>query len=67
MPTRRLLLCLWGKMIFQQLLKTLEDRGLQPTNALGEQFDPNFHEAVRMNSDSDGELVVTSELLRVLI
>ena len=52
------------KMIFQQLLKTLEDHGLKPINALGEQFDPNFHEAVRMNSDSDGELVVTSELLK---
>ncbi len=35
------------EMIQKQLLETLEKHGLKQLRALGETFDPNFHEALR--------------------
>lgn len=39
-------------MIFKQLAGVLEKAGLEEINALGEDFDPNFHNAV-MTEDND--------------
>lgn len=39
-------------MIFKQLYNVLEKSGLSEISALGEDFDPNFHNAV-MNEDTD--------------
>lgn len=40
------------EMIFKQLFDVLEKAGLKEIPALGEDFDPNFHNAV-MNEDTD--------------
>ncbi|MCI8647184.1 MAG: nucleotide exchange factor GrpE [Firmicutes bacterium] len=40
------------EMIFKQLFDVLEKAGLKEIPALGEEFDPNFHNAV-MNEDTD--------------
>lgn len=40
------------EMIFKQLFDVLEKSGLEEIAALGEEFDPNFHNAV-MNEDTD--------------
>lgn len=40
------------QMIFKQLLDVLEKSGLKEIEALGEEFDPNFHNAV-MNEDTE--------------
>ncbi len=34
------------ELILQQLLKTLGKRGVKPLDALGQDFDPHFHQAV---------------------
>ena len=34
------------EMIYKQLMKQLEDLGVQPIEAVGQPFDPNFHNAV---------------------
>ncbi len=42
----------------QKLDKVLEEMGVKKIEALGKQFDPNFHEAVReVPGDTDGEIV----------
>ena len=33
-------------MIYKQLMKQLEDLGVKPIEAIGKEFDPNFHNAV---------------------
>ncbi len=38
--------------IYKQLMKQLEDLGVTPIEAVGKEFDPNFHNAV-MQADSD--------------
>lgn len=49
--------------IYKQLMKTLEDMGVQPIEAVGKEFDPNFHNAVMHVEDENlGENVVTAEL-----
>lgn len=49
--------------IYKQLVKTLNDVGVQPMNAEGTQFDPNLHNAVmHIEDESFGENVVTEEL-----
>ena len=40
------------QMIFKQLFDVLEKSGLKEIPALGEEFDPNFHNAV-MNEDTE--------------
>ena len=49
--------------IYKQLLKTLEDMGVKPIEAVGKEFDPNFHNAVMHIDDENlGENVVAAEL-----
>ena len=51
------------EMIYKQLLKNLEDAGVKPIEALGQPFDPNFHNAVMHVEDENlGENVVAVEL-----
>lgn len=48
--------------IHKQFLKALEDMGVTPIEAVGNEFDPNFHNAV-MHGDDDkfGENIVSEE------
>lgn len=49
-------------MIYKQLLKTLEDLGVKPIEAVGAPFDPNFHNAVmHVEDETLGENVVAEE------
>ena len=51
------------EMIYKQLLKNLEDAGVKPIEAVGQPFDPNFHNAVMHIEDENlGENVVAQEL-----
>ena len=51
------------EMIHKQFLKTLEDVGVTPIEAMGKPFDPNFHNAVmHVDDESLGENVVSAEL-----
>ena len=51
--------------IYKQLMKTLDDMGVKPIEAVGKPFDPNFHYAVmHVDDESLGENVVASELLK---
>ena len=51
------------EMIYKQLLKNLEEAGVKPIEALGQPFDPNFHNAVMHVDDENlGENVVSQEL-----
>lgn len=48
--------------IYKQLLKTLEEAGVKPIEAVGQPFDPNFHNAVMHVDDENlGENVVAEE------
>ena len=42
-------------MIFKQLSDVLEKSGLEEIKALGEDFDPNFHNAVMTEDNADYE------------
>ena len=49
--------------IHKQFLKTLEDAGVTPIDAVGKEFDPNFHNAVLHVEDEEaGENIVVEEL-----
>ncbi len=50
------------RLIWRKLQTTLEAQGLTPIKALGEPFDPNFHEAVRQGKGKEG--IVVGELLK---
>ena len=51
------------EMSYKQLIKMLEDVGVTPIEAVGKEFDPNFHNAVMHVDDENlGENVVASEL-----
>ena len=51
------------EMIYKQLLKNLEEAGVKPIEALGQPFDPNFHNAVmHVEGENLGENVVSQEL-----
>lgn len=51
------------EMIYKQLLKNLEEAGVKPIEAVGQPFDPNFHNAVMHIEDENlGENVVAQEL-----
>lgn len=51
------------EMIYKQLLKNLKEAGVKPIEALGQPFDPNFHNAVMHVEDENlGENVVSQEL-----
>ncbi len=50
------------EMIYKQLLKNLEEAGVKPIEAVGQPFDPNFHNAVMHVEDENlGENVVAQE------
>ena len=51
------------EMIHQQLLAALMGKGLEPVEALGKPFDPNYHEAVAVENRDDVE---DNQILEVL-
>lgn len=52
-------------MIYKQLFSILEKNGLETIQAVGEKFDPNFHEAVmRVADDTKEDDTVAEELQR---
>ena len=53
------------EMIYKQLTKVLEDLGVKPIEAVGKEFDPNFHNAVmRVESEEYESGVVAQEFIR---
>ncbi|MDO5374661.1 MAG: nucleotide exchange factor GrpE [Staphylococcus rostri] len=51
------------QMVYDSLIKALEDNGLERIQAKGEQFDPNFHQAVIQDDNPDFESgAITEEL-----
>ena len=49
--------------IEKQLRKALEEYGVERIDAVGQEFDPNMHEAVAMDQNADGDTeIVTEEL-----
>ena len=51
--------------IYKQFQKTLEEAGVKAIEAVGQEFDPNFHNAVmHVDDESLGENVVAEELLK---
>ena len=48
--------------IYKQVLKMLEDMGVKPIEAVGQPFDPNFHNAVMHVEDEEaGENIIVEE------
>ena len=53
------------EMIYKQLTKVLEDLGVKPIEAVGKEFDPNFHNAIMQEASEEYESgVVCKELLK---
>ena len=53
------------EMIYKQLAKILEDLGVKPIEAVGKEFDPNFHNAVmQVESDTYESGVVAQEFIK---
>lgn len=53
------------EQIYRQLLTTLEEAGVKAIEAVGQEFDPNLHNAVMHAEDENfGENIVSEELLR---
>ena len=52
------------KMIYASLTKTLEKYGVTEIKALGEVFDPNYHQAVMTDSVEDKPLEVITEVFQ---
>lgn len=51
--------------IYKQLMTELENLGVKPIEAVGKEFDPNFHNAVmQVESDEYEEGVIAQELLK---
>ena len=49
--------------IYKQLMTTLEEIGVKPIEAVGQEFDPDFHNAVmHVEDESLGENIVAEEL-----
>lgn len=50
------------ELIYKQLMTTLDSVGVKPIEAVGKEFDPNFHNAVmHAEDDSMGENIVSEE------
>lgn len=50
-------------MIFRQLAQTLEQEGLKPINAVGEPFNPEYHQAImQVESEEHEEGIVVEEV-----
>ena len=48
--------------VYRQMLTTLESIGVTPIEALGKEFDPNFHNAVmHVEDDEAGENIIVEE------
>ena len=48
--------------IYRQMLTVLEEAGVKPIEAVGAEFDPNFHNAVmHVEDDSQGENIIVEE------
>ena len=55
-------LVLGFNMIYKQLMTTMEEIGVKVIDAVGNEFDPNFHNAVMHGEDEDlGENIVSEE------
>ncbi len=52
------------KMIKEQLSKALEDEGVSVIDALDEEYDPNFHQAIMTEKVEDKETNVVLEVLQ---
>ena len=53
------------EMIYKQFVKTLEDAGVEAIEAVGQQFDPNIHNAVmHIDDENFGENEISQELLK---
>ena len=51
--------------IYKQFVKTLEDAGVETIEAVGQQFDPNLHNAVMHVEDEEaGENIVVEEFMK---
>ncbi|EME5406444.1 nucleotide exchange factor GrpE [Listeria monocytogenes] len=51
------------EMVYNQILIAFEKEGIEVIPAVGEQFDPNFHQAVMQDSDENaGSNEITAEL-----
>ena len=51
--------------IYKQFVKTLDDLGVKPIEAVGKPFDPNFHNAVMHVEDEEaGENIVVEEFMK---
>ena len=54
--------------IYKQMMSTLEGIGVKPIEAVGQEFDPNFHNAVMHVEDEElGENVVAEEFQRATV
>ena len=53
------------KMIYKQMMDELDKLGVKPIEAVGQEFDPNFHNAVmQVESEEYESGVVVQELLK---
>lgn len=49
------------ELVYKQILTTLEEIGVKPIEAVGQEFDPNLHNAVMMVDDDDKESGTVAE------
>ena len=50
-------------MIYKQLMETLKKIGVEPMDAVGKEFDPNYHNAViHVEEEGAGENIVVEEM-----
>jgi len=52
------------ELIYQKLLGLLKEKGVEPMEALGAEFDPNFHEAVGQLAQEDTEPGIVIEVVQ---
>ena len=52
------------EMIYQQLMKALNDNGIEEIKSLGEDFDPKFHHAIFMEENTGYDEGKISEVLQ---
>lgn len=51
------------RMIYKQMMTTFDELGVKPIDAVGKEFNPNFHNAVmHVDDESVGENIVVEEL-----
>jgi molecular chaperone GrpE len=49
------------EMVYKQLMKQLEDLGVKPIEAVGKEFDPNFHNAVMQVASDEFESGIVAQ------